>query len=134
MKPARAVSRRRRLLMCVATDNTWRWTGTRWLGKCLHCNRKITLTETGQSEGSATLEHIVPRTHGGGDDLANLGVACGRCNHQKGRKVDVLHASDERLIRVVETLRQRKQARWRPPIERLAFYFEDDGVNSAEPT
>lgn len=30
------------------------------------------------------VEHIIPRKHGGNDDLANLALACDRCNAHKG--------------------------------------------------
>jgi hypothetical protein len=30
------------------------------------------------------IEHIIPRQHGGTDDLANLALACYHCNHHKG--------------------------------------------------
>jgi hypothetical protein len=30
------------------------------------------------------IEHIIPRQHGGGDDLSNLALACVQCNSHKG--------------------------------------------------
>lgn len=30
------------------------------------------------------IEHILPRKHGGGDDVGNLALACDRCNLHKG--------------------------------------------------
>jgi hypothetical protein len=30
------------------------------------------------------IEHIIPKQHGGGDDLSNLALACNRCNLHKG--------------------------------------------------
>lgn len=30
------------------------------------------------------VEHVIPRKHGGLDDLANLALACDRCNFHKG--------------------------------------------------
>ena len=36
----------------------------------------------------ATIEHILPRTLGGDNDLRNLGVAHRRCNGEKGRRWD----------------------------------------------
>lgn len=110
--------------MCAATDRTWRFADERWMGKCIHCRRKITLGKDGATEGSATLEHIVPRTHGGTNELDNLSIACSRCNHQKGRKLDVLHVSDARLQDVIARLKQRKEDRYRPPLEKLAYLFE----------
>jgi hypothetical protein len=32
----------------------------------------------------ATIEHVVPRKHGGRDDAANLMASCHACNHGKG--------------------------------------------------
>ena len=63
--------------------------------------------------GSATLEHIVPRTHGGGDELENLGLACASCNHQKGRRLDVRHITDPTLQRVILRLRSERLERMR---------------------
>ena len=37
------------------------------------------------------VEHIVPSSHGGGDDLTNLALACPGCNLKKS---DQLHAPD----------------------------------------
>jgi hypothetical protein len=30
------------------------------------------------------VEHVIPRQHGGIDDLENLALACGHCNRRKG--------------------------------------------------
>jgi 5-methylcytosine-specific restriction endonuclease McrA len=35
-------------------------------------------------DGDATLDHVVPRSKGGSDALANLKLAHGRCNHRRG--------------------------------------------------
>ena len=32
-----------------------------------------------------TVDHVVPRAHGGSDDLSNLQLLCGACNSMKGR-------------------------------------------------
>jgi len=37
--------------------------------------------------GSDTVDHIVPRAHGGSDAPANLAAAHGKCNRDKGAKV-----------------------------------------------
>ena len=119
---------RRLLLMCAATDATWQQRGEIWIGKCIHCKRKLSLMANGLSEGNATLEHIVPRTHGGTNDLTNLSIACARCNHQKGRRIDVLSANDERYLQVVERLTEEKKKRSRPPVSELGhLFFNHDG-------
>ena len=119
----RATPRRLLLLQCAATDRTWRWLDDRWVGKCLHCNRKISLSGDGVSEGNATLEHIMPRNHGGTDDLSNLGIACARCNNQKGKRIDCLPVSDARFQTMIQRLFERKEARLHPPDERLRHCF-----------
>lgn len=44
----------------------------RFCGKFLNDSRK------------ATLDHLVPLSRGGADDLTNSVVSCGRCNSHKG--------------------------------------------------
>lgn len=43
-------------------------------GSCVYC---------GTTEG-LTVDHVVPRVHGGGYTASNLVAACGRCNRQRG--------------------------------------------------
>jgi len=38
----------------------------------------------GTQEGPMTIDHIVPRSHGGKDTWSNLVCACARCNNRKG--------------------------------------------------
>lgn len=38
----------------------------------------------GVTEGQFSVDHIVPRSQGGGDDLINLAVCCRSCNSRKG--------------------------------------------------
>jgi 5-methylcytosine-specific restriction endonuclease McrA len=108
---------RQLLLAIVATDATFAMSVVRgepvWVGKCIHCNARLVVRTDGDADGSATIEHIVPRTHGGGDDLANLAVACARCNALKGKRLDHRRREDPTLTRVIDTLRARRLARWR---------------------
>ncbi|MEO1267675.1 MAG: HNH endonuclease [Myxococcota bacterium] len=107
------------LLWAAATDRTFKRTHTRGsatlTGKCIHCNRKMTLDLDGTPLSKATLEHIVPRTHGGTHGLHNLAVACSSCNGQKGRRHDHKRWNDPRLQHVIQTLQERRRDRWRPP-------------------
>lgn len=111
------MTRRLHLLAAAVTDKTFERTlldgRTVWVGKCIHCNSKLVVDDTGQSLGEATLEHIVPKARGGTDELDNLAVACGRCNREKGKRHD--HKRGERLDDVVATLRARRVERWRDP-------------------
>ena len=84
-------------------------------GKCIHCGRRLTLTPQGRPISRATIEHIVPRTHGGTGDLENLAIACARCNAGKGHRLDHRRADDPTLLQVIETLQNRRRQRWREP-------------------
>lgn len=105
---------RRRILDTVATDTTFAVLtlrdGPAWVGKCFYCNTRLVLSLTGDLESDASLEHILPRSQGGGDDLANLAIACRACNVEKGRRHDSQRKPD--LARV-EALLARRRARWR---------------------
>jgi 5-methylcytosine-specific restriction endonuclease McrA len=112
------VSRRHRLLLRVAeTDRTCELRHVRgrelWVGRCLHCRAKVTVPLDPREPASATLEHIVPRNHGGDDSLTNLALACASCNHAKGRRLDCRRANDETLVRVIAELRRARQERMR---------------------
>jgi hypothetical protein len=54
------------------------------------------------------VEHIVPRKHGGGDEPANLALACIACNLHKGAN---LSGIDPETAQVVELFDPRNQ-RW----------------------
>lgn len=55
-----------------------RWARARLLKKhgrvCWRCNQPI--------DGVVTIDHIVPRSRGGGNNFANLRLACERCNNE----------------------------------------------------
>lgn len=113
------VPRRQLLLAIAATDRTFELQCVRgewaWVGHCIHCNTRIAMSPDGRPDGGTTLEHIVPRHHGGGEDLVNVALACGRCNQGKGMRHDHQHRDDPRLRDVIATLQARRTARWRDP-------------------
>lgn len=127
---------RRLLLWCAATDQTFRPATLDGqpvlLGKCIHCGRRVPVGLDGDGLGRATVEHIVPRTHGGTDSLDNLAVACPRCNHQKGYRLDVRSAHDPTAKRVAQTLAQRRAARLRAPLEGIDLPPLPAGVEPPE--
>lgn len=127
---------RRLLLWCAATDRTFSRVeidGRRFLGgKCIHCNRQVLMGLDGDGLGRASLEHIVPRTHGGTEAPENLAVACPRCNHQKGYRLDVRRADDPTALRVIETLRARRAARLREPPEWLDLPDRPDSAADSD--
>jgi 5-methylcytosine-specific restriction endonuclease McrA len=110
---------RQRILAIVATDSTFERAdyGDRevWLGKCLHCNGRLAIELSGEPVSRATIEHIVPRSHGGTDDLTNLGLACARCNFHKGVRHDIQRPGDPKLQEIVLRLQERRRHRWRGP-------------------
>lgn len=111
--------RRRLVLAIVATDRTFALEDVRgqrvWVGKCIHCNAKLVVHATGELSGVATVEHIVPRHHGGTDAIENLALACAGCNHEKGVRHDAKRASDPKLRAMIERLQARRRERWREP-------------------
>lgn len=57
-------------------------------GVCQYCGTK---------EGPMTVDHIVPRSHGGGETWDNLVCACSRCNNVKGDRLP--HEAGMMLLR-----------------------------------
>ncbi|CAN5883081.1 HNH endonuclease [soil metagenome] len=117
--PPRVNAKQRTLLAIIATDATFdrAMAGDRevWSGKCLHCNARLMIGLDGEPISRATIEHILPKNHGGTDDLANLGIACARCNSEKGVRHDHKKKSDPRVQEVVAKLAEKRLARWRDP-------------------
>lgn len=111
-------SRRKRLLLqVVQTDRTFQLRASRgqwlWVGKCIHCNRKLSVERNGDAGPNVTLEHILPRHHGGGEEPGNLAIACGGCNHSKGLRHDHQRLDDPGLQSLLATLQERRKKRWR---------------------
>ena len=110
---------KRRLVWAAATDATFERMvapgGTVLSGRCIHCQRRLSLHPDGVPISRVTLEHIVPRTHGGTDAADNLALACAGCNGAKGRRLDCRPLHDPDLQRVIGILRDRRAERWREP-------------------
>ncbi len=119
-----SASKQRRVLAIVGTDATFvramQGGAAVWVGKCIFCGRALTIGGDGVPRSAATIEHIWPRTHGGDDTLANLALACGGCNREKGMRHDTRARVDARLAEIVTALRAKRQARWREPPAELA--------------
>ena len=107
--------RQKTVLAIIATDNTVARAGDHWRGKCIHCRRWLAIGVDGTPISRATIEHIVPRNHGGGDTLENLALACARCNHEKGKRHDHRARGTPRLEHVIGQLQRERQERFRPP-------------------
>jgi len=119
------MSRARTLLLwAAATDRTFRLMGERperrLEGKCIHCRRKLAIAvDRDERHPTATVEHIVPRAHGGTDALENVAVACRRCNGAKGIRLDPAGPGHPTFDRVVARLQAERAKRRRPPPEGL---------------
>ena len=117
------LAKRRQILAIAATDATFERAEQRgravWLGRCIHCNAPLVVAADGEPVSRATIEHLVPRAHGGTDALDNLALACARCNHGKGKRHDPHYASDPHARELVARLVARRRERWRDPPEGL---------------
>jgi len=109
------------ILAIAESDNATercRHNGTDFLrGKCIHCNKPLAIALDGKPLGDVTVEHIIPKCHGGDDSLDNTALACGPCNHQKGYRIDHLRKDDPRFIKTVTALRAKRRARLRVEAE-----------------
>lgn len=136
--PSRA---RRLLLLCAATDRSFERAevpdGNRvtavLVGKCIHCGARHVLELDGRPRTRASVEHIVPRHHGGTDDIANIAIACERCNFGKGTRLDARRLDDPTLQRVIATLQARRAERMRPPLPGLDLPPRSDRADDDEP-
>jgi len=54
-------------------------------GVCANCGCTVTLEHLAPEQ--ATVDHIIPRSAGGGEDLKNLQLLCRDCNQTKGDTV-----------------------------------------------
>ena len=111
------------LLWCAATDSTFSLKEVRGqqvlAGKCIHCNRALAVALADGAAQAATVEHILPKNHGGRDTIENLAPACSRCNSGKGVRLDARRFSDPKLQEVIARLQERRAKRRREPPEEL---------------
>lgn len=84
-----------------------------WVGRCIHCRARLLVPLDPRVPASATLEHIVPRSHGGDDSLPNLALACAKCNHTKGTRLDHRPFGDPKLQEVTASLLAKRRANMR---------------------
>lgn len=100
------------------TDITFVHEGRTWVGKCLICNTRLRYDAV-TGEG-ANVEHIVPRSLGGTNNLLNLGITHQDCNAEKGRHWDNSQSrrrDPEKYQRLVERLLAERVRRWHEPGE-----------------
>jgi 5-methylcytosine-specific restriction endonuclease McrA len=104
-------SRRKIALQIVLTDSTYVWDIDRgfWVGDCIFCGTKLVVWDDGHT--AATIEHIVPLSANGTNDLKNLALACSGCNASKARHHD--KEKDVADSDVVKRLLSDRVSRWR---------------------
>ena len=75
----------------LVLPRNWGHAGTRktWLRRrdgdnCHLCGLAMTFARAGRSPDDATIDHIVPKSQGGGDAATNLRLAHKRCNEARG--------------------------------------------------
>jgi 5-methylcytosine-specific restriction endonuclease McrA len=68
----------------------WRVAQFEMLPWCDYCDKPLT-------KNLATVDHVVPRSRGGGDDPGNFALACKKCQKLKGNKT--LGECGMRLVR-----------------------------------
>lgn len=118
----KGASRAQVVLSIVATDSTFEFHNDinrpgwgMWLGKCIHCGRKLGVSEQGAT--AATVEHINPLCNGGESiDPRNLALACSGCNNEKGIRHDQHAGKGGRADEVITALQGKRLARWREPV------------------
>ena len=115
----RGRARRQLILAIVASDMTFETRSHRgetfWVGRCIFCGRALTVSTSGEPGPDVTVEHIVPRHHGGDDRVENLALACKPCNNEKGMRHDVRGGRDPRSLEIIARLQEKRRARWRDP-------------------
>jgi hypothetical protein len=98
----------------AATDQTFHREDQDGVCNCLICGGPLRFDRrTGEG---ATLEHNLPRNHGGGNARRNLGAAHGRCNGEERRRWDAparRRRDIERNAEPVGRLRLERAQRWR---------------------
>ncbi len=56
----------------------------RFHGRCVYCGEAVTVTAGRPTPSSATCDHFIPRSHGGGSGGSNTVLSCYACNQAKG--------------------------------------------------
>jgi hypothetical protein len=66
---------------------------------CVYCRRHEDVLEP---DNQLTLDHLVPRSHGGGNAAGNLLTACERCNRRRSNQPISVFVGPERAMELIE--------------------------------
>lgn len=106
-----------KVLGIIETDDTFKpmeHNGEKvWQGKCIFCNKKIYVSESGQPYNNVSIEHIIPRSKGGTEDIQNLALACVSCNNEKGIRHDTKKSNKARAKEIITMLQNKRMERWK---------------------
>jgi hypothetical protein len=58
-------------------------------------------------DGVLQIEHIIARQHGGGDEAANLALACDQCNLHKGPNLSGIDPESGQVVQLFDPRRHR---------------------------
>lgn len=72
---------------------------------CFWCSNLLNRGDNRECVDYATVDHVIPRSMGGNNDLENLVVSCKKCNTTKGLEEGKIINS----IKLLETLLYRKE-------------------------
>lgn len=72
-----------------------------------HCCEYCHLHQRDSPLAALHIEHVIPRVHGGGDDLDNLALACIDCNLHKGPNLTGIDPLKNQLTELFHPRRQR---------------------------
>lgn len=95
-------------------------------GCCAYCGKYMSSIKDMQ------IDHIVPKCHGGTDDIENLNPSCRRCNHYKrGNSLEVFR---DMVEKIPEKLMNRQYifkvgvdyGFFEPHRRKVQFYFESE--------
>jgi hypothetical protein len=77
---------------------------------------------------SATVEHIIPRSKGGSDDMENLAMACERCNTRRGvTDIDVFMSGKGNPVGTKISTRESQRLARERRYRKRAIEFEKNG-------
>lgn len=101
--------------MSAISQATRQRIGQQALFRCGYC-----LTQELVSGVPLTIEHLLPRAKGGGDDEANLWLSCRLCNEAKGALTEAIDPETGEIAPL-----------FNPRLQRWAehFIWADDGAN-----